>query len=208
MKLFADHCASNLSRWSARCKELENANQADYRLPLATSPRHPDDFMTVFPLTLPLSHRSPNEDPVLVWPTLTSQSSESSCGSSESNPCSPNDSLSSFLFSPASDSSHFNPNVPPSSASSTSSYGYPNGHITALPNGHAAIRAAGKLGIRKQRSMNRNSWSPFSTSTHPRPVAVAPISVPPSTPGPAKPRTNAILVNKPIKLERNKLGSL
>lgn len=205
MKMFADQCASNLSQWSARCEGLKNATQTDYSSPLPTSPRHPDDFMSAFPLTLPPSHRSSNEDPGLVWPTIPSQSSDSSCASSESNPCSPSDSDSSFLFSSTSDSSNSNPSAPPLSASSSCT----NNHVNGPPNGHAAIRAAGKLGIRKQRSMNRNSWSPFSTSSTPRSAAIlAPIAVTPCVLGSAKVTTNAILVNKPIKLGTTKLPGL
>ena len=204
--MFADQCASNLSQWSARCEELKNATQTDHNSPLATSPRRPNDFMSAFPLTLPASHRSPSEDPVLVWPTISSQSSDSCSGSSESNPCSPSDSVSSFPFSPASDSSNSNPSAPPLSASSTASNSHV--HINGPLNGHEAIRAAGKLGIRKQRSMNRNSWSPFSTSTQPRSVAgiLTSMGAKPSMIGPAKAGTDT--KSKPTRLETTKLPGL
>jgi hypothetical protein len=176
----------------------------DYISPTATSPRHPDDFMSAFPLTLPPSHRSPNEEPTLVWPTLSSHYSDSSCGSSESNPYSPSDSVSSFLFSPTSDSS--SPGAPPLSASSSNSNSHVNGHTAVLPNGHAAIRAAGKIGVRKQRSINRNSWSPFSTSVQPRPVVILqPMGVTQPILASTK---NVTMESKPIKLETSKLSNL
>lgn len=163
--------------------------------------------MSAFPLTLPSWNRSPQtEDPGLIWPTPYSRSSDSSCGSSESNPCSPSESISSFAFSPASDTSN-SILVPPLSACSVNSNGYTNGHSVTLPDGHAAIRAAGKLGVRKQRSMNRNSWSPFSSSAQPRSsvaVAVSMTTTPP-TPVPERNETETILVNKPIKLQTGKL---
>ena len=205
--MFADQCTANLSQWQARCKELENSTQVDCGSPRTTSLRHPNDFMSAFPLTLPPSHRSLSEDPILVYPTV-SLYSQSSDSSSESNPCSPSDSVSSFLFSPTSDSSSSNFSAPPLSASSISSKGHVNEHI-GPPNGHAAIRAAGKLGVRKQRSINRNSWSPFSTSTQSRPVTVlAPVGVTPSAVGPAKTVADAILVQEPMKLETTKLANL
>lgn len=204
MTIFAKQCNSNLSQWLTRRERLENTTEADYISPAATSPRNPEDFMSAFPLTLPPSHRSPTEDPILVWPTLPSHYSDSSCGSSESNPCSPSDSVSSFLFSPTSDSSH--PSAPPLSASSVSSNSHINGHTAGLLNGHAAIRAAGKIGVRKQRSMNRNSWSPFSTSVQPRPVVILqPIGVTPPILASAK---DVIMESKPIKLETSKLSNL
>jgi hypothetical protein len=92
------------------------------------------------------------------------------------------------------------------SASSNGSNGYVNGFVNGQPNGHAAIRAAAKKGVRKQPSMNRNSWS-FSTSTQSMSVdVIAPKGVTSPILGPTK--TDAILVNKPMKLETSKIPSL
>jgi len=167
MKFFADSCTCNLRVWSKRRKGLE-ITQNERANVSSTTPRHPDDFMTAFPLTLPTTHRAPQpEEPSLVWPSAaSSRSSESS--SSDSNLCSPSGSVSSFAFSPVSESSasnhsNFNGRLP-SNGDSVSVLGTLTAAQPAHTDGRAAIRAAGKLGIRKQKSINRNSWSPSAYS--------------------------------------------
>jgi hypothetical protein len=207
MKKYADRCTSNLACWMARCKELQAQTTFEIPPPL-THPRHPDDYMSAFPLTLPPSHRTPQtEDHTLIWPTSTySRSSDSSSGSSESKPCSPCESVSSSTFSPASETS--NPR-PPSSAGSSSGSGvsHSNGNLLVL-DGHAAIRAAGQLGIRRQKSMNRNSWSPYSVAGQPRAAVTLLVSTG-TTPmlAPEKQPTETIVV-KPIKFEKSKLSKV
>ncbi|GLB42300.1 putative phosphodiesterase [Lyophyllum shimeji] len=179
MKLFADHCTNNLRIWTKRRKGLE-LTQNERAYVASTTPRHPDEFMTAFPLTLPPVHRAPLvEEPSLVWPmAASSRSSESSSGS-DSNLCSPSGSVSSFAFSPTSDSSTCynstsNGGRPPSngdSASVLSTLTTAHAHAHGQTDAHAAIRAAGKLGIRKSKSnLNRNSWSPsaYTQTTVPR----------------------------------------
>ncbi|KAF5379076.1 hypothetical protein D9615_005977 [Tricholomella constricta] len=230
MKPFAEQCVSNLRIWTKRLKCLE-ATQSDRANHASTIPRHPDDFMTAFPLTLPPAHRiCHTEEPTLVWPTAPyMRSSESSSGSSDSNLCSPACSVSSFAFSPISESSNSNNSNthprPPSSAGSISVLGsLTSGHHSPA-DGHAAIRAAGKLGIRKQKSINRNSWSPsvFSMSGQPPPKppvpvpkstvtllvstttnAVGPPAILPSDLGMGVSVADTIVIN-PIKLDKSKL---
>jgi len=157
MQPFAEQCVSNLRRWNKRLKQLESSKQ-DSAGHCASTPRHPDEFITAFPLTLPSSHRIVHaEEPRLIWPLASSgQSGESSSGS-DSHPCSPSPSVSSFT------SDSF-PLHPPSSAGSWTSCATQPPQPSHVSDGHAAIRAAGKLGIRKQKSMNRNSWSPSAFS--------------------------------------------
>ncbi|KAF9467800.1 hypothetical protein BDZ94DRAFT_1155311 [Collybia nuda] len=206
MKTYADTCAANLNSWSTRCTELQ-AQKIEIPPPI-THPRHPDDYMSAFPLTLPPSHRTPQtDDHTLIWPAaIYSQSPGSSSGSSESNPCSPTESVSSFIFSPVSDTS--NPRPPSSAGSSGSGASHLNGSLL-VPDGHAAIRAAGQLGIRKQKSMNRNSWSPYSTAGQPRVAAAVAllVSTDATTPilAPEKPSASTIVV-KPITFEKSKLS--
>lgn len=203
MKPFADQCNANLRVWTKRQRALEN-EQNERHNHASTTPRHPDDFMTAFPLTLPPAHRSPHPEDTQAtsWPTTDLSDSSSESNYSNSGLCSPSPSCSvtSFAFSPTSESStttsnyhsahsHSNnhtffsstqpalqPNSnthPPSSAGSVvGSLHQPSG-----PTHIAAIRAAGKLGIRKQKSMNRNSWSPtvFSMSGQPPPKPPVPV---------------------------------
>lgn len=200
MHVYAQQCASNLTLWEARCIELEDAAEKfkdaviKPELPSTpTSPRQPDDFLTAFPLTLPLSHRTPqHEDITPTWSHSSPRSSGSSCGSSESGPCSPCESVGSFLISPNSDTSASN--LHPPSSSNTN-------------NGNADIRAAGKAGMRKLKSLNRNSWSASSTSPHsnasyPRSTVALLVSTATSSVlTPTKTATDTIMVS-PIKLER------
>ncbi|KAG6849961.1 hypothetical protein H0H93_003150 [Arthromyces matolae] len=180
MRPFGDQCTTNLRIWTKRLKCLEN-DQNDRNTQSSTTPRHPDDFMTVFPLTLPPAHRASHlEDSESVPPWSSARSSDSS---SDSGLCSPSGSVTSFIFSPASESSsnshlhsyssHSQSNAqsqvhhsrPPSSIGGSSTLGpLPPPQSPYSSESHAAIRAAGKLGIRKQRSMNRNSWSPSAVS--------------------------------------------
>lgn len=220
MHIYADQCAHNLKLWFARCNELEIENAGIRNAPPptpSTSPRQPDDYLSAFPLSLPPSHRSfHHEAPTLMWPTVFPRSSDSS-SSSESNPCSPCDSVGSFILSPT-DSSVSYPRPASSSGSSSS-----NGHTTsshanclaAIPDdGHTAIRAAGKLATRRQKSLNRNSWSASSplsyskpsTPNHPPAVALfVTRNTPPSTltHSTAKDTTDTITISKPIKQTMN-----
>lgn len=208
MRPYANQCAYNLRKWTQRLKQLE-ANKQDEHAHLSTSsPRHPDDFMSAFPLTLPPAHRASHvEEPPSLWPLAPSdRSSETSSGSSESNLCSPAGSVSSFVFSPVSDSSNHRP---PSSAGSNTSMS--NTHPHPIADGHAAIRAAGKLGIRRQKSMNRNSWSPsaFSMAGPPKSAVTLLVSTnaAASILAPEKGVSDTIVVN-PIKLEKSKLSRM
>ena len=151
MQPFAEQCVSNLRRWSKRLKQLESSKQVSDEH-FASTPRHPDEFITAFPLTLPSSHRIVQaEEPRLIWPLASSRQSGESSSGSDSHPCSPSPSVSSFT------SESFSLHPPSSTGSWTSCQPL---QPSSVSDGHAAIRAAGKLGIRKQRSMNRNSWSP------------------------------------------------
>ncbi|KAG5646346.1 hypothetical protein DXG03_003669 [Asterophora parasitica] len=231
MKPFADQCVSNLRVWTQRLKDLE-ATQSD-RVNLASStPRHPDDFMTAFPLTLPPAHRiSSTEEPSLIWPTAPySRTPESSSGSSDylSPACSPACSVTSFAFSPISESSNSNSNssnpplssqCPPSSADNTSVLGIlSSAQASHCSDGHAAVRAAGKLSIRKQKSMNRNSWSPSAFSMSGQPPPKPPVPVPKSavtllvstatinTPPTGVVGVKDTIVINPVKFEKSKLS--
>ena len=158
MQHFADECFANLRRWSKQLKQLESSQEdpAEY---CTSTPRHPDEFITAFPLTLPSSHRIVHaEEPRLIWPLASSRQSGESSSGSDSHPCSPSPSVSSFT----SESFSLQPG---SSAGSWTSCGTQPPQPNPVPDAHAAIRAAGKLGIRKQRCMNRNSWSPSAFST-------------------------------------------
>lgn len=216
MKIFADQCTTNLRTWRKRLKSLQTSqNERDNQS--STTPRHPEDFMTAFPLTLPPAHRILHLDDQESTPPWSSpsapysRSSESSSSTSDSGLCSPSGSVTSF-FSPASDSSsnhshsrsyshsnsyshpnsnsnsnsnshshsNFHPHLnqnhnhqprPPSSIGGSSILG-PLPPPASASEGHAAIRAAGKLGIRKQRSLNRNSWSPCMSPLSPPSSAV------------------------------------
>ncbi|TFK72465.1 HD-domain/PDEase-like protein [Pluteus cervinus] len=147
--------------------------------PPPISPQQRDYFMTAFPMALPPSS----------WNSVdccrsSSDSSSNSTESNPSNPCSPSsDSVTSFTFSPTSASessiSAAGSGRPPSSSGSSISFGGVNGvgggggvggahpsngvgGVSSLNEGHAAIRAAGKLAPRKHKIINRNSWSPLS----------------------------------------------
>ncbi|KAF8889577.1 hypothetical protein BD779DRAFT_1519912 [Infundibulicybe gibba] len=218
MRVYTQQCASNLELWAARKQELETEMAG----PTQTTPTAPslprrDDYTTAFPLALPSSRRSLSQEGPS-WPTAFS---DSSCASSESSACSPCDSVASFVFSPVSDapSPHHTPRPPSSSGSSSGQSNGTNGNIHLSPNdGHIAIRAAGKLGPRKQKIINRNSWSAstsLSYATHPphlhqhplvnhtQPTVAllvsrkaAPTSLMASAP-------DTIVVAKPMKFEKN-----
>ncbi|KAG5335547.1 hypothetical protein C0989_001037 [Termitomyces sp. Mn162] len=231
-----DQCATNLRTWKKRIESLKtNQNERDNQS--STTPRHPDDFMTAFPLTLPPAHRTlhlEDQESTPPWSSPCvpySRSSESSSTTSESGLCSPSGSVTSF-FSPAFDSSsnhsHSRPHSHSISISNSNSnslnshpHSNPQSHsnhhprppssiggssiLSPLPppaspwssasEGHAAIRAAGKLGIRKQRSLNRNSWSPSACSGCPPPP-------PPPPPPPTATSTvvRTLLVTPPVNV--------
>ncbi|KNZ78672.1 3',5'-cyclic-nucleotide phosphodiesterase regA [Termitomyces sp. J132] len=177
MKVFTDQCATNLRTWKKRIESLKtNQNERDNQS--STTPRHPDDFMTAFPLTLPPAHR-----------TLHLEDQEST--PPWSSPCVP---YSRSSESSSTTSDILSPLPPPASPWSSAS------------EGHAAIRAAGKLGIRKQRSLNRNSWSPSACSGCPPPP-------PPPPPPPTATSTvvRTLLVTPPVNVVNgvngvNKMG--
>ena len=157
MQPFADQCVSNLRRWSKRLRQLESSKQESAGH-FTSTPRHPDEFITAFPLTLPSSHRVVQaEEPRLIWPLASSRQSGESSSGSDSHPCSPSPSVSSFT-------SESFPLHPGSSSGSCTSFCTQPPPSSPVSDCHAAIRAAGKLGIRKQRSLNRNSWSPSAFS--------------------------------------------
>ncbi|KAF8068951.1 hypothetical protein FPV67DRAFT_1414332 [Lyophyllum atratum] len=217
MKPFADTCSNNLRIWTKRLKALEATQNKQTNVSSAT-PRHPDDFMTAFPLTLPPTHRTPQpEEATLVWTTAASSRSSESSSGSDSNLCSPSGSVSSFAFSPASEYSSSNAR-PPSSADSASVLGsLPPLTHPSHADARAAIRAAGKLGIRKQKSMNRNSWSPSAFSQPDQPPVPVPRSavtllvsttnaaVPPAILPPNLGVGDTIVIN-PIKFDKSKLS--
>ncbi|KAG6828347.1 hypothetical protein H0H92_008286 [Tricholoma furcatifolium] len=233
MKIFADQCKINLRIWTKRQKGLEN-NQNERNTQASTTPRHPDDYMTAFPLTLPPAHRATHfelEPPPWSGSSAPySRSSESSSTTSESGLCSPSGSVGSFTFPPSESSSH----TPSHSYTHASSSSSSNPHLHSHPHhprppssiggasvlgplppptspysseGHAAIRAAGKLGIRKQRSMNRNSWSPMAGSTSsPPPIpstsaaaaaAATTMATPPAPPSSA-PEPSSVSQSQPL----------
>jgi len=120
MRKFLHECNKNRNIWMARVQELEAkpAKPEDDSTPTQET----DDFVNVFPLTLPHSRQA------------TEQRDDS---------------------------------VPSSNASSDSGLTSPVGSDTASFNfsmleEHAAIRAAGKMGVRQQKSLNRFSWSATS----------------------------------------------
>lgn len=95
------------------------------------------DYSSAFPLSLPLR---------------TEERFAGDSASSESNPTSPSDSVVSSVFSPFTD------------ASGTSR---PLSTISTLPDHHAAIRVAAKLGTRQPQKMKRYSWAPTSNTGTP-----------------------------------------
>ncbi|KAF8636892.1 hypothetical protein AX17_003144 [Amanita inopinata Kibby_2008] len=125
MGRYLEECARNKSLWMVRVTELEadppNLDN-DNRAPAQDA----DDYVNVFPLTLPHSRQAPDqrEEPQLF---------SSSNASSESGLASP-------------------------SGSEVSS-------VVDIQEQHAAIRAAGKMGVRKQKSFNRNSWCATPTTS-------------------------------------------
>ncbi|KAG6862127.1 hypothetical protein C0993_002598 [Termitomyces sp. T159_Od127] len=237
MKVFADQCTLNLRTWRKRLKTLQSS-QDERDNQSSTTPRHPEDFMTAFPLTLPPAHRTLHLDDQESTPPWSSpsapysRSSESSSATSDSGLCSPSGSVTSF-FSPASDSSSTHSHS--RSYSHSNSYSHPNPHSNTNTNtyshspphnnnnnqprppssiggssvlgplpppaspfsseGHAAIRAAGKLGIRKQRSLNRNSWSPSAYSGCVSSLAPPPAAV-----------VRTLLVTPPMNVNGNGVG--
>ncbi|TRM62334.1 hypothetical protein BD626DRAFT_548700 [Schizophyllum amplum] len=157
MEPYRTQCAANLHTWKTRQEKLRNEPSREPVSP-TSSPRQPDEFLTAFPLTLPHSHRTPTLEDMMVWTPITADSSDSS---DPGSPCS-------SLFTLTTEAS--------TSVSVTS----------AEREGNAEIRAAGRAGMRKQRSvysLNRNSWgaperkvplfvTPPPSSAPPAPVVV------------------------------------
>ncbi|KAF8155586.1 hypothetical protein B0H34DRAFT_659703 [Crassisporium funariophilum] len=194
MNMYHTHCKLNLQTWNKRKIELikENASVVTTRQnsplssppplsasssisplspPIPNSPRQSDSYLTAFPLTLPTYQPKGDESVHPYPPSSTTRSSDH-----ESQPESPSEceSVTSSMFSPISDTSS---SRYPSTTSSTG-----NGHIQTqaqrntkshllnVPNNHAAIRNASKMGsIGKQqqlkKKLSRNSWCATSTTS-------------------------------------------
>ncbi|PFH50597.1 hypothetical protein AMATHDRAFT_60699 [Amanita thiersii Skay4041] len=121
MQKYLQECIKNQKKWKIRVRELEARPQDpdnDHTTPLQDA----DDYINVFPLTLPLSRQVCEQREEIM--------------SSESGTGTPTGSEALSISDPA----------------------------VFMQDQHAAIRAAGKMGVRQQRSFNRNSWTPTPSS--------------------------------------------
>ncbi|KAF7325838.1 High-affinity phosphodiesterase [Mycena kentingensis (nom. inval.)] len=197
MQMYVDQCDLNLRLWTARLailkvaeeKQLSSAELRPEMTPARTptplnspsgvslSARQPEDYSSVFPLTLPPAHsRTPlirgTIDPGFSWNTPPSSrasaaspppppSSSSLSRPPSSTSASPSeedgDSEASFTFSPASRATSTTSASPAPIAD-----GLSDRTVVPLDGGTAAIRAAAeRAGIRCGRhAQHRNSWSP------------------------------------------------
>ncbi|KZT23622.1 HD-domain/PDEase-like protein [Neolentinus lepideus HHB14362 ss-1] len=196
MGRFAQQCLSNLRTWEDRCAEL-NVHE-DAVLERSCRSMTPQDYLTVFPLTLPSYFLMPR-----VWRTFQDASTSDISSSSDSRPSSPTR-YTVHLTTTVAAVSPPSPPVTPSDYSSSivspQSEVFDSLHPRSASHGsqtgneaNAAIRAAYKAGVRKKKSFHRNSWNAPAASSLPGGAATAPDVtadvVPPSPrlPGPIPP---------------------
>jgi hypothetical protein len=129
MEVYLQECVENNNRWMARVQELEVGPHSGNDE--AISAQAADDYFNVFPLTLPPSRQVTGDD---AHPSPSNSGMVSPSGTENPN-------LYALLGFP---------NMLSSDMSSAFS--------SIKLEEHAAIRAAGKMGSRQQKKINRNSW--------------------------------------------------
>ncbi|EPQ52062.1 HD-domain/PDEase-like protein [Gloeophyllum trabeum ATCC 11539] len=162
MAKFALQCSSNLQTWEARCAELNVHEDAALEDPerSATPARMPEDFLTVFPLTLPSDFLLPQ---MLTTVGAVAPSSP---------PATPSEYSASSIVSPQSEV--FDLLHPQNST-------YVGGN-SAGSDANAAIRAAYKASVRKKKSFHRNSWNPSGAFSAPHPAVDGALPMSPRLP--------------------------
>lgn len=178
MSVYADQCATNRSIWQARLDDLLSKHESDlpnyppvpYR---SISPQQPQDYLTVFPLTLPtefiqsegsdtsmtatanrspngsMSHLAASRSPSPFLPAhnhaIPSISTNSISASSPTSLFSHSDITSATSSSPASPRSDRSFRLPAADSSTS-------------------LRAAVALSVRNKKSFHRSSWTPSPSS--------------------------------------------
>jgi hypothetical protein len=185
MEQFAKQCTANLRIWETRSSELiatALVTPLKEPHPPVSPSRLPENFFNAFPMTIPTHLVTPEEQAEAFGTWHHAEASSSSGASSEhSYPRSetqsinlqtisqlPSASASPLLPPPESPESCLlsprEPSVPsyqrPSSAGSSSSI---------ASDATTSIRAAYHAGVRKKRSMNRNSWNMSTRVSSPPP---------------------------------------
>lgn len=157
---FATHCQDNLDIWKRRIAQLTNRNTArkqQNKLTLTPSTTT-NEFLTVFPLTLPREFLNEEQH---------SESGFDSRPSSSLSGAAPFDQISSPGVSPPSPSNPAPANlapVRPDTAMSNSNLST-RSTMTNTSDSSTAIRAAYKASVRKKKSFHRSSWTQGPVTT-------------------------------------------
>ncbi|TFK46808.1 HD-domain/PDEase-like protein [Heliocybe sulcata] len=162
MGRFAQQCLSNLQTWEDRCAQL-NVHENAVLEPSCHS-MTPQDYLTVFPLTLPSYFSMPR-----MWQAFQDASTSdasSSSGSRSSSPTRYTIHVGATAAAVSTPSPPITPSDDSSSIISPRSEAFDSLHPTSASNGSqagneatAAIRAAYKASVRKKKSFHRNSWN-------------------------------------------------